>query len=422
MPILSNFNFFINNKLNNTAYKNNQLNKLSSSKEMLTNVKTQSTDSVSFKGISHAHSLDKNYRKQLALGLSEYTGKFIHPELLKSVLGVNELKHVLAHVLKPENYFNGGIELTNVKNGIFRANLHSHSVNSDGESQVSRILDQAAKYTAKTGSEFFYSLTDHDEIEGCKQALAIIADNPKKYEKVRFSPGIEFSAKFGYTNSVPIEILGYSINPFDEKINIHLSTIKHSNNNYAQKLIEGVNKIIQKHHPTIAEDKLCSLQEASKPYEYVYVRLGPGPLFNGRLKKYIMDKSPDAAKEDIVKYLREKHAKLRALYGTRSICYSTAEVSQIANIMKNNGIFGLAHPGRVVIKGKTTMEKLINHLKKLGATTVEGNYQYKADFISKYAEAAKNSGLLQTGGLDTHRNNIFYKTSLPEEKLSQILD
>ena len=186
-----------------------------------------------------------NYRVQLAKSLSKELGKKILAKDLKSVVTKNELLKELPK-LKEENYV---LTETNLRNGTFLADLHSHSNHSDGTISVENLLNEAAEYGDKlqklNGKKFMFALSDHDGVDGVKEALKIIALNPKKYENIRFVPATEVSfifpchkdsARFkrhGSDVQMP-EMLIYSINPFSE-----------TSKNFFEKIYSGREKQIE---------------------------------------------------------------------------------------------------------------------------------------------------------------------------------
>ena len=89
--------------------------------------------------------------------------------------------------MKPENFFQN---MENVANGIFRVNLHLHTTASDGKFTIPDLFDQLSEY-AKTvkNPPFIVSITDHDNVEGAKEAIRYMAANPEKFKHVLFAPG-----------------------------------------------------------------------------------------------------------------------------------------------------------------------------------------------------------------------------------------
>lgn len=173
---------------------------------------------------------DDNYRKRLAvsLGLSEKESY-----KLSSIAGTEELRQTMGKYSSAPQVFSVGspiydktgklIELKNenVLNQIFGANLHIHTENSDGKLTVQKLLDDSASYADKRiksqKQPFYIAITDHDTVAGCKEAIEIIKNNPKKYRNLRLFLGMETTCVYKDTqylkNSGQIHILSYGINP-----------------------------------------------------------------------------------------------------------------------------------------------------------------------------------------------------------------
>lgn len=204
------------------------------------------------------------FAKTLANSMSIASNRKIKPKSLTSVMSSDELLNILP-TLKKENYvFNP----QNIENGVFRADLHSHSNYSDGAGVVRELLDNAAEYAnklyAKTKQKFIFALTDHDTAEGLKEALTIISENPQKYKNLRFVPGIEMSfahAAQKSNNACEMsEVLVYGVNPYSENITKFLDNIK-------QKRLSMINNVIAE------AQKLCNLtkfsfEEFAKYYDF----------------------------------------------------------------------------------------------------------------------------------------------------------
>lgn len=178
-------------------------------------------------GIAIKKSLTSKYICELAKDLSAELNQKIKPSQLNAVMDRKEFLKT-AKNLKEENYI---ASADNIKNGTFIADLHSHSNFSDGTLSVEGIMNQAAEYGDRlhkiNGKKFIFALSDHDGIEGVKEALKIIAKNPKKFKNIKFVPAAELSfptvcetgsKKFErFHNDIEIaEVLIYNINPFSK--------------------------------------------------------------------------------------------------------------------------------------------------------------------------------------------------------------
>ena len=183
--------------------------------------------------------LDVEYRKSLLrdMNLPESECK-----KLRSIIGCEELRAVLKKLDK-ENFLPGVksyranqevvfLGKENVASGKYAANLHTHTYYSDGKFSVAELLEQGAKYgderVEKLGKDnpFYLAITDHDTVEGCKEAVNIIRENPEKYKNLRLVLGIENTAIADYSDfiyePVQVHMLTLGINPFDKDLNAFL--------------------------------------------------------------------------------------------------------------------------------------------------------------------------------------------------------
>ncbi|MDD3150248.1 MAG: hypothetical protein PHV68_05375 [Candidatus Gastranaerophilales bacterium] len=215
-----------------------------------------------FKKQINEFAADIDYRKDLlkAMGL-----KAKDYAVLRPIIGPEEYKGILKNFNdSPMHYSPGDILITEKKdgynlfnkdNGIFRANLHMHTEHSDGKMTVAELLDQAAKYaddvfdkmknlngTKAPNAPFTVAITDHDTVEGCKEAVDIISKNPWKYRNLRVVLGCELSVE---NKSIPqklkspinIHMLLHSLNPFDENLNKLLNDKKEHRINLIKSII-----------------------------------------------------------------------------------------------------------------------------------------------------------------------------------------
>ena len=60
-----------------------------------------------------------------------------------------------------------------------KIDLHIHSDFSDGNYSISEICERC-----KNEGVYEIAITDHDTVEGCKEAVRIIASNPEKYKNL----------------------------------------------------------------------------------------------------------------------------------------------------------------------------------------------------------------------------------------------
>ncbi len=192
------------------------------------------------------------YKIKLAADLSKELGQKISTKKLKSIMTNSVLIRELSK-LKEENF---AATKENIKNGTFLADLHSHSNFSDGKASIETILNEASEYGNKlnkiNGKKFIFAISDHDGVDGVKEALKIIVKNPEKFKNVRFVPAAELSfvfpcqknserfRKFGSDVQMP-EMLVYNINPFSKTTEEFFESIYNSRQKQISKAVNECN-------------------------------------------------------------------------------------------------------------------------------------------------------------------------------------
>lgn len=188
------------------------------------------------------------YIETLSKSLSKWLKKDVETKSLESIMSGSELINELK-VLKKENFV---ASKENIEKGIFCADLHSHSLYSDGKASVDDILNQVAEYgdklNQKSGKKFIFSLTDHDSCEGIKEALKIISENPNKFKNVKFVTGAELSFLMKSDKSAnpyeTAEVLVYGFNPFEESVNNYFEILYTKRKNMVLEFIKDLNRLI----------------------------------------------------------------------------------------------------------------------------------------------------------------------------------
>lgn len=339
----------------------------------------------------------------------------------------------------------------NMKNGIFRADLHSHSNYSDGEGYVKNILEEAAEYAdklyQKTGQKFIFALTDHDTVDGVKEAFKIISQNPSKYKNLQFVPGVEIS----FAHSAPkstnecemSEVLAYGINPFSENIGKFFENIK-------QKRLQMINNFINEAGEKCPLTKF-SFDEFSKYYEHK--KYGNLMNIHWRIYHYVQTKhaltrhaaniNQDA--EILYKNIMEnfKGASVETLKTNGKIPFSINEVSDFDGILKKysphfengklvaasensfeeiienlkeekNIFLSFAHPGYFANHVENAGESLkyfTENSKGLIKASESYHQAYKENvdknFIERLREKTESLNLLNLGGRDNHGKKLF---------------
>lgn len=188
---------------------------------------TEINNVQSFKG-GNLSPKDLSYKCLLQKGLKDTFEISCKIEDLDSIAGPDELR-IIIQKLKPEQYKIGD---------DCKANFHLHTKVSDGALSPKDFLEQCRDWTlhilkSKKSSNdlpaFSAAVTDHNKIDGVKDVIALIVQNPKLYKGFKFVSGCEYLMD-GYRKPYPaFEAIGLGFNPFDKNL---------------QGILNGVDKII----------------------------------------------------------------------------------------------------------------------------------------------------------------------------------
>lgn len=218
------------------------------------------------------------YRKNILKSMGASEAGF---ENLRPVIGPQEYKSIIKDFSdSPIHYTPGEIlatpvkdtyELTGVNNRTFRASMHTHTIHSDGALTVRELLDKSAQYADEVEAAlhnnpeakakhapFTIAITDHDTLEGCKEAVRIISEDPEKYKNLRVVLGCEMSVEnrmLGGELKKPVgmHMVVNAINPFDEKLNQFLTEKKTARINLGKEILTKCKEEISGVNPNLAE-------------------------------------------------------------------------------------------------------------------------------------------------------------------------
>lgn len=392
------------------------------------------------------------YRETLADGLSEKLGIKVSPESLKCVKDKNEFIKIIDG-LTEENYI---CNAKNMAEGIFKADLHSHSNYSDGKAMVKDILDEAAKYGddlyKKTKSKFTFALSDHDGVDGVVEALKLIAQEPEKYKHINFIPAVELSfvhmADKTTNPTETSEVLAYCINPFNENITKMLNNL---HNKRRKMITKGINSLSEA-FPNVK----FSINEFSKYYNTDLAKDMYSANLHWRVHHYgqtklaltnLADKkgiNPEKYYDDIMSKVKGRakalgHLKDQGLipsdifennkiidirksiepviqYDNSIIAQGENTLERISNAFKTdkNTVFALAHP-YYMTERRTNPKEFVESIKNILKGKLIGTESYhqayseniSADTIKNFNSICENIGLKPLGGRDNHLAKLF---------------
>ncbi|MBR1776503.1 hypothetical protein IJ750_05475 [bacterium] len=409
--------------------------------------------------------MPNEYIRQLAEDLSKELGKEIKPSQLKSVMTKDELIKI-CKTLKEENFISNK---KNVKNGIFIADLHSHSNHSDGAISVSELMNQAAEYGDKlnklNGKKFIFALTDHDGVGGVKEALKIIAENPTKYKNVKFVPGAELSfpieCQYGSEkykrckNNVEMsELLIYNINPFSKNTEEYFSDLYKKRKNGITESLKLATKIIPDCKYSEEEfnkyfllngDNYCMLNQHWQIYHYLNLKTrineiskvsgkNPEKLFDNIMSEFRRE-SKNNVGQSLDEYIKKNNIKIkqdsydkRIIALKNQICphikgpqiyapHESSFNSIVSFANKECAYLGFAHPGFTMQNMKTDFIKkeMKQFIEKADNKLIFAEKYHQAypipneitkEEIESYNKILDELNLIHIGGRDNHSVNF----------------
>lgn len=254
-----------------------------------------------------------------------------------------------------------------------RIDLHIHSAASDGTYSPAEILIQAQHFHIAA-----IAITDHDTIDGSKDALAHGIP-----PSVQFLTGVEISAS--PPPSIPcygsLHILGYSIRLDDPVLNRTLATLQKARENRNPLIIERLNNLGINLSLNEVQNEVGPESQVGRPHiARLMVKKGFVKSINEAFDKFLGTGKPAYVDK-----------------------YRVASDKAIEIILGAGGIPVLAHPILIKLKDHRFLEDLIFTLKKMGLMGIEVYYpDHTPDNTASYAEIAKRHHLLITGGTDFH--------------------
>jgi len=221
--------------------------------------------------------------------------------------------------------------------------LHIHSTASDGTFSPAEILALAQDLNLAA-----IAITDHDTVNGSKEALGIGVP-----PSLKFLTGVEISAapppSFPYSGS--FHILGYSIKIDDPLLNKTLATLQEARKNRNPEIIGRLNSM----SVAVSMDELLN-------------EVGDGQLGRPHIARLMVKKGyVESIKEAFDKYLGKGKPAYVDKY--RIDCSSAIEV-----ILGAGGIPVIAHPYLLNPENIEDIEELVITLKAMGLKGIEVYY------------------------------------------------
>lgn len=246
-----------------------------------------------------------------------------------------------------------------------KADLHMHSVFSDGTDEVPAIVAKA-----KAAGLSLMSLTDHDAVKGVGLAL-----EEGEKQGIKVLPGIEIS-----TYAIcEVHILGYNIDINNDRLLTRLAEIEDKRHERIKAILTN----LKKYNIELDEEK-------------IFDRIGT--VGRMHIAKQLLAKGYcQTITEAFDRYL-----------GERGIAYVPSKritpLEGVKLIKAAGGLAVVAHPLIFCQKGK--LDDLIGGLKTYGLDGLEVYYPtHTLDDTAKLYDLAKKNRLIATGGTDYHGLN-----------------
>jgi predicted metal-dependent phosphoesterase TrpH len=253
-----------------------------------------------------------------------------------------------------------------------RIDLHIHSTASDGSLAPADIIDHAQKLNLAA-----IAITDHDSVEGSKEALQIGIP-----PSLHFLTGVEISAAHPpfFPGSGSFHILGYAIHLDNRELNQALGKLQEARKNRNPEILKRLNKLgfrisLEEVNQGVGEGQL------GRPHiAYAMVKKGFVASINEAFDKYLGNEGPAYVDKDRIE------------------CEQAIHIIRAAG-----GVPVLAHPALLNIENNQKLDTLLQNLIKMGMAGIEVYYPgHSPQQIRQYTQLAGKYGLLMTGGTDFH--------------------
>jgi hypothetical protein len=251
---------------------------------------------------------------------------------------------------------------------VVLTDLHMHTNKSDGTYTTYELVEKLKKKKIK-----LFSITDHDDIESCKEMEKINLP-----DDMRYIPGIELSAKH---NNYNCHILGYGINY---------------------------------NNPTLLGE--CNLIKARRKKKIIqvleYIREQFGSLLDEEEERKILNKTGTVGRADIYRFLKYKLDMTKSeIYdeylSPKNLSDHRSNSKRIIEVIHEaGGTAVLAHPKEIEEDYNVDAETIIEELIQEGLDGIEiYNSIHTLEDVRRYYNISMKKHLQMTGGSDFHGIN-----------------
>lgn len=253
-----------------------------------------------------------------------------------------------------------------------RVDLHTHSIYSDGSKTPKEVAKEA-----KANNVSILALTDHDNIDGSKELIALHEPNLYVYS------GVELTAK---ADKGRMHILGFDIDLENQELN---KTLREMHEASIYNILLYVELLKKDYGISIPQEKLDWLVNlkgnVGRPQlALILIQLGYVKTVEEAFNKYL-----------IAVYEKVRHIKK-----------GLTKEEAIPLIVNAGGVASLAHPSTLKMN-RDELRKELLYLKELGLRCIEVIHSNETpETRALHLELAKELNLMISGGTDYHGHEI----------------
>ena len=272
-----------------------------------------------------------------------------------------------------------------------KIDLHIHTKTySDGNLSIEEVFQEAKRRDIN-----FMSITDHDNIDGQKDACSLAAKL-----KIRYITGVELNVTFQYKNkTASLDFLGYNYDTDNPELIEKLKLLRAHREKRAAQILEKLNVVFAKEGlPRFDDDDIRKIRESVD-----------GAFGRPHIANYLVEKR-------IVRDKQQAFDKYLVRLDVPKFPLSLEEASQL--IRNAGGVLVHAHPsddhGTSLVEITANLNSQTNIISNCMLEYIDGVECWyprsNKTIAAHYTGFAKRNGLIMTGGSDCHQKPIILGT------------
>ncbi len=248
-----------------------------------------------------------------------------------------------------------------------RADLHSHSIYSDGTMQPGDLARRAAEHGVE-----LYALTDHDEVSGLAEARAAAAECA-----LRFVSGVEVSVTWGTTT---IHVVGLGIDGDSAELRDGLANVRSGRTRRAQQI-----------GASLAAAGIDGALEGALKYAE-----NPQMIARTHFARFLVE-------QGICRDVREVFKRYLVEGKPGYVPHRWATLAEAVKLIGDaGGVAVLAHPARYRLD-ELALLALIEEFRSVGGTALEVvTSNHTPDDVRRFTQLALDFGFEASSGSDFH--------------------